>query len=803
MVNDLKLAWRRLRNSPGFGLVAVITLALAVGANAAIFTVADAVLFRPLPYEEPERLSVVRSLDRATGRRSSAVPFPYVDAIRQRHSGVAAVALRSTTGFMLVTDSEGAQEVASLVAAPDYFQVLGVRPIRGRLFGAADVAEGYRRVMLTYESWRTRFGGDESIIGRDVYIGMLNRAIVGVLPPGFIFPSESLSYLDARTGHAEFVTVAEPPAPGADPKKRNSIIRGGIAVDAVVRLRPGVTREQAQAELDVLCASIRPPRPADVNRSVVFDDVRSVLFPTGRQALIMLLVAAGCVLLVGCANLANMLIARAYRRDRDLAIHAALGASRVRLMRPLFFETLIIGAAAAILAILVTSIASDALIREVPPVAYGRAFIGVNLRVAAFSLTLGLLAGLLFALVPAWRSSQMDVQTLIRTRNRVRRHRRGFGRPMIAVQVSLAIVLVSGAVTTAREFLTVLNEPLGFVPDDLIAVRVGLFADDAALRDFYDGAVTTLGQRGDVLSAGAASSRPFDNGNAAETAVVRNHGVPVVHVLPGYLETLRVQTVEGGLPPSHDAGTDLEPAVLTRSAARMLYPGRPSVGQTMPLERGRLARIIGVIEDVSGVDDVTGVSAGPAVAYVVPRELGRVSTIVVRTRTRDARTFTDVRRQIVTLVPPTVVVKAAWIGESMGALSAYRDPRFQTLLLGSFATLGLGLAALGIFGTVGATVAMRTREMGVRIAIGAPPRALVRLVVRDACVPIAAGIVVGVAATRLVSRVAEARIAGLDPASLGSTCLAIAAVGVAGLLAAYLPARRASRVDPIVVLRSE
>lgn len=370
MLDDLRLAWRRLRSSPGFTFASVLTLALAIGANTAVFTIADAVLFRPLPYDDPDRLYALRAVNTATGERIGGVPFESVQAIQDHHTGVAGVALRSTTLMTTQPGPEGAEHVETLAAAPDYFQVLGVRPHRGRLFEDRDLTQGANPAILSYGCWQRRFGSDESTIGRQVELGRGTRTIIGVLPPGFIIPSTTVRRFDALTGRPEFLTVAARPAPGAT--RRTMLNLGGYASDAIVRLKPGVTRERAQAELDAIAAGVRASRPKDT-RAIVLDDLRSLLFPTGRQVLVLLLLAAGLVLFIGCANLANMLTARLNRRQRELAVYSALGATRLRLMRPLFAEALIVGGASAIVAVAVTAVTFDRLLREVPPVAYGRA----------------------------------------------------------------------------------------------------------------------------------------------------------------------------------------------------------------------------------------------------------------------------------------------------------------------------------------------------------------------------------------------------------------------------------------------
>ena len=802
MRDDLRLAWKRLRNSPGFAITAVLTLALAVGANTAIFTVADAVLFRPLPYANPEQLFVVRAVDPKTGFRSSGVPFPYVDAIRQHHSGVAAVALRSTTIFMSHVGPAGGEDLEMFRAASDYFQVLGVRPIRGRLFEDADIAEGGRRVVLTYESWQRRFGGDDAIIGKSVRLGSSDRVVVGVLPPRFIFPNASLFYRDVMTGRADFATVGRVPPPGGDAASSGGVILGGMASDAIVRLKPGVTRDQAQAELDVLAGSVVLPRPQDAGKPIVLDDLRALLFPSGRPALLLLVIAAVVVLLIGCANLANMLLARAQRRERDLAIHTALGATRWRLMRPIFFETALTGISASVVAFGVTWIASDALIREVPPIAYGRAYVTVDGRAAWFALVLGLAAGLLFACVPAWRAARTDIQVLLRAgAARSRRERGSFGQSLLAAQVALAVLLAGGAASAAQSLIALLTVPAGFDPRNLVMLYARPpVKDRSQFPAFYDDVATRLRRRGDVVSVGLASLTPFDFVRSAERTTVSPDEPYGLWALPGYFETIGLRLREGRFPSREDAESDVMPAVLNASAARMLFPGGDALGRTFTLRRARKspAQVIGIIDD-----EVPLAEPRYPNAYFVTRRLDAIVPIVVRTRTRSTATLEEIRRELGGLVAPDEAVTARWVDDAIESLDSYRNPRFQTVVLGSFATLALALASLGVFAVVVATIETRRRELAVRSAIGASPKRLVSLVMRQTLVPVAVGVASGALAAELSWRIVQSRIA--DVARANPRTLAVAAVVVvtAAFLAAWFPARRATRIDPVTVLRAE
>jgi putative ABC transport system permease protein len=434
MIDDLKFAWRSLRNAPGFTLVAVTTLALAIGANAAIFSIADAVLFRKLPYTDPESVYVLHMLNRENGRRFGLLPYQYLQVIDAGHAGLTTVGMLENLASAVAEGESGAEFVPMVAVTANYFQLLGVTTARGRVFDARDESAEGRPAMLTYSSWQSRFGGDPTVTGRAVRVGSTTFDVVGVLPKSFVFPS-------VFAGKPELIVVMPPVRPGT----------AGGAVNPIVRLEPGVTREQAQSELDALLAPVAAAQPKPTASLPVLDDVRSVLYPVGQPVMRFLLAAAGCVLLIACINLANMLMARGERGRRETGVRAALGANRRRLIMPLVFESLLIGVAAAALAVLTTSATFEALLRHVPPLAYRNAPVGVDLRVTSFAMILGLLASFSFAVIPAWRSARVDVRALIdKSRITARGAWKILDRPLVAMQVALAVVLVFSAAMVGR-----------------------------------------------------------------------------------------------------------------------------------------------------------------------------------------------------------------------------------------------------------------------------------------------------------------------------------------------------------------
>lgn len=788
MFEDLKFAWRRLRSAPGFASVAILTLALAIGANVAIFSIADAVLFRPLPYADAGQVDVLLMRDRSTGQQFTNVSLEYLEALRDNAAalGISDSGLLEQAASVVAAGPDGPESVPVMAATPNYLEILGVRPYRGRLFAAEDAREGGRAALLSYEAWQKRFAGREDIVGRPLVFGAKTFDLIGILPPKLMLPA-------IFGTKPEIVTATAPPARGE---------KGG-SFYPIVRRNAGLTREQVQPRIDAVTQAISNRNPRTVNAGPSLQEVRSVMFPVGRPIMKWLFAASSFVLLIGCANLANMLLARSHRNQRAIGIAIALGATRMRVIRPLLFESAIIGVAGAGIALVVTSIAFDTLLKQVPRGAYGPAPVGVDLRVSLIALSTGLLAGLLFAAVPAWRSFRRDVQALLQRRLSNGRAGGRFGRPMVVVQVALAVMLIFGAAVTTRAFVAVLQIPLGF--DDRNVIRLGVSGNGlrgAALQEHYAGIVQKLSERTDIASAGATGRVPL--GGSAPDEGVRLPGsesmaAGIVHTLPGMFETLGVGAVRGRLLTPDDLRNDPDAAVVSEGAARVLFPGRDPIGQRFDNGRGRSFHVIGVVPDIK-------YSLGPRPdqpsTYAFPGAATRQLTIFARARSRDEATIAGIKRDI-GAITPGVPVSATWWSESISGIADYKNPRFQTIVLGSFAVLALGLTALGIFGVVAFLVAMRTREMGVRLAIGARPSSLVALVVRQSTLPVLFGIAAGVVATKYLAKLAEAQLFAVktdDPTVLAGAAIV---VYLAAVIAAYLPARQAARVDPVIVLRAE
>jgi len=808
MWKDLRAVGRRLRREPGFTFVAVLTLTLAVGANTAILGVAEAVLFRPLPYDDPDHVFILQILDRKTGRRSTMTPYSFVDAINGLDGDVSNVGITGEGPRIIVATADGPQTVPTLAVSAQYFQILGINPVRGRLFDAQDAGREGRSAMLSYSAWQERFAGDESIVGKAVAIGNVTFDIVGVLPQDFVYPS-------LFAGKPEVITEMTPVARGT---------LGGT-FHSIVRVAPGVAREQAQSRIDAAVAPVAAASTDWKDTTPVMDEVRTVLYARAASPIMRFLLVSSClILLIGCANLANMLLVRGQRYMRETAMRLALGASRMRLIRPIFLEAIIIGIVSGGLAVIVTAYLFDVLLRHIPPIAYGSAPIGIDGRVAAISLLISLASALLFAVMPSWRAARLDVLGLLQGRTGSGMRAR-MGRPMVIAQVALSVVAIFGAAAAGRAFISLLNTPLGFSSENVVRITVAPprpvtpgpapvvavapgrieVADPPRALDsfvFYTRIVEALKSRPGVLSAGASTGLPLSTsapyGSAKLPGTPALDTVGIEYVVPGFFETIGMSLTSGRLLAWDDLTFDRSAAVLSESAARTMFGDRNPLGEIFVEEKSnREFHVVGIVGDARQRVDV----AYPPRAYVFSGGSG-VLNIVVKVASRNDATLAQLKA-VVREVAPEALVGATWWSDSINDTTAYRNPRFQTIVLTSLGMLALAMTAVGVFGVVNYRVVSHTREMGVRLAIGASPRSLIAYVLKSALMPVLAGLGIGMVAIRWISPFAEAQLFKINTHDPLTLALAALTVAIATLAAAYVPAKRAAAVDPLSVLRRD
>ena len=790
---DCRYAVRQLRRSPVFAVTAILTLTLCVGANTAVFSIADAVLFRPLPYDEPDGVQVLLMREAQTGTLFTLTPLEYLRVIDERHQGIREVGLIGSGPAIMFTDESGHRTHRDGGRDSQLFRVAwragGTRPViplrRCRASGS-DCGPDSRVVAATLRRRRKHRWKPRPDRNRNV-------RYCGRSAPDFIFTPR------VPSSNVELVTVEDLWRDDTAPTGLGGV---GNTWYPIVRLQPDTTPERAQAEMDALLQPLTGI--GDTPQALPFmTDIRSQLYPTGRPIMALLLAASGLILLLGSANLANMLVARARQRERETGVRAALGAGRLRLVRPLLFETAIIGLISGVLAIAATSSIFDALLAQVPQAAYGQARVGVDFRVGFLALLAGLSGGLLTGILVAWRSSRNEADVLIR--NGLPNARRGGpGRSMIAAQVGLSVVLVFGAVAASRTFLSVVNTELGFDPENVLVVSLFPPTDEGLTQQaFYSRVLEALATDPDVISIGATGSLPMD-GSAPDVNVFpagSTERTPVlggIYAFPGYWETARIPLVRGRLLDWDDVQDGTGNTLVNESAAERLFPGSEPIGQVLETSDGRPHTVVGVVSDLRTFLN----RPLEPLAYVIPPSTARRLTLIVRTRARQDGVLGRIRREVGNLAAGTPVT-ARWWMDMIGNQRAYSTPRFQTIVLGSFGTLGLALTAVGIFAVVMFTVSSRKREFGIRLALGARPGALSVWMVREAMVPAGIGLAAGLAAAIGLGRLAASGFLDMLAPDLSLLILVFAIVTVTALAAAYLPARRAGQTDPLIALRHE
>jgi len=810
LLQDLRYAIRTLAREPGFTLVALVTLALGIGANTAIFSIVNAVLLRPLPYHEPERVVLLWS--HWTNWTKTWVSEPELADYEQARS-LEYVAGFSSTSFNLTggPGSEPLRVLAAQVQAP-MFDALGAKPLIGRVFSADEDRPGRERVVLLTEGlWRSRFGSDPSVVGRTIDLDAVAYTVVGVLPASLRLP---LDYA-TRTLTQIWVPLALGPV---DPQER-----GNHGINALGRLKPGVTLPQAQAEIDTITRGFLRQYDDlyDETFGLTLVPAPIEVFGDIRPALMILLLAVGAVLLIACANVANLLLARSESRQKEIAVRVALGAGRHRIVRQLLTESMalsVVGGAAGIaLAYALTQglVALDPL--KIPRVQD----IALDARVLAFTAAISALTGVLFGIVPALQSSRTDLQSVLKEGGRDSRVGAGWlRRVLVTSEIAASVVLVAAAMLLARSFARLLDVDAGFNPAHVLTLRTSLpnatYTDSAAMVRAYAEVGRRLRESPGVQAAGAVTGLPM--ASTRGDWGIRIEGRPMDPreglaadwqvVTPGYFEALGTPLRGGRTFSDADTASSLPVIVVNETMAKKYWPGVDAVGRRMTMgSNDRWITVVGVVADIHhrGLDmeprpemyrPHTQFRYGGADAPAVP-----MMTWAVRT-TDDPRAAVSYARAAVSAVDARLGISDVATMDAVVADST-SDRRLNMLLFVLLGTLALALAAVGVYGVVAYSVSQRTHEIGVRMAIGARPNDVVRLMLgeggRLAVAGVAAGSLVALAAARLM-RGLLFEVSATDPLTFGAVAAGLLAVA---LLASYIPARRATRVDPMIALRGE
>jgi predicted permease len=803
LFQDLRYALRAMGRNPGFTAVIVLTLTLAIGANSAIFSVIDGVLIAPLPYPEPGRL-VRAFFTSAAFPRFSLNPWDFHDFRDRNH------VFEGLAGFFhrdVQLSGAGEPElIPAIRITAGYFTVLGIKPARGREFTRSDEGVGNgASVILSDRLWRRRFATDPTILGKTILLDSAPYTVVGVMPPGTQHPGNTYRPL----AHGDTVEAWMPFTFDGNPNQR-----GSHYVDAIGRLKAGVTPQQAQDEMSRLTAQVLKEHNSTGWRMIVVPLYQEIVGKS-QKLLLVLLGAVAAVLLIACVNAANLMLARSTARRQEIAVRAAIGAGRARLLRQLLTESMLIALAGGIGGSIV-AVGGVKLLVALLPGDFPRAHaIHLNLTVFAFTFAIALAAGLLFGFAPALQASSVSPIQAMRDGARGSTGGRRTVRLrslLVVAEIGMASALLIGAGLMLRSFVNLLRADPGFRPEHVLTATVALpfaqykKAPDIAL--FYDRLVTNLGALPGVRAAGAATDIPWtgydeNNGFEIEGRAQKRGSEPHARyhsATPDYFRAMGIPLVAGRFATPRDTATAPNELVINQAMAQRYWPGESAVNKRVNFDTPpKWTTIIGVVGDVK--DAPNSASAEPAFWWPESQAPFSAMSIAVRS-TGDPATLLDSVRREVRALDPSLAISGVRTMQQVAA-DSLATPRFSMALIGLFACLALALAAIGMYGVIAYSVGQRAHEFGLRMALGANPWDVQRSVLGDGIKLAAAGVALGAGCALLLSQVVRSllyEVGASDPVTFAA--VAVIAIAVASL-ACYVPARRATRVDPMSALRCD
>ena len=819
-MNDLKLAFRQLRKSPGFSLVAVLTLALGIGANTAIFSVVNAVLLKPLPFPSPDRLVAVGSTnlkDPDRARQFNSLSYPDFFDFRNQNHAFQGISCYRGGNYALVNE-QGSQNIKGLKVSAEFFDVLGVKPSIGRAFVREDEQAGGGpggfKVILTHDLWMRLFNGDRTAIGRTLRIQGQSYTVIGIMPRGFQFPFETPAM-------EMYVTIADDAA-NADGTKPSTEQRGNHMLLALGRLKPGVSAAQADAELRTIAAALEKQYP-DTNTQfgAVVAPLRDDLVGDVRTALYVLFGAVVCVLVIANANVANLMLARASVRGKEMALRAALGASRRRIIRQLLTESLLLAGIGGLLGLFIAKWGTDALIVTVPQNIPRISAIQLDGVVLAFTLLVSVATGVIFGLVPAWHASRVNLNNALKAGARIGtggEHKHRLRNGLVMGEIAIALILLVCAGLLIQTFARLGRVQTGLRTENLFTARINLpgtsYPRPENINQFFDQLLPKLRSIPGVNSASIIAPLPLTGSNITTDFDIEEHPLPEGQRSDapmritglGYFETVGIPLLQGRVFNETDKFESLPVVIVNERFAQKFFPGQDIMGKriqpgwSVSDEKPKMRQIVGVVGNVRHhtlQKDFTPEMYVPATQIPID-----FVWIVARTRVSDPAAITSaVRTQLASVDRDIPLNQVRVFDEYMSRMLA--KPRFNALLLSIFAGTALLLTAIGIYGVLAYSVSQRTNEIGIRIALGAEQSNIFRLIVGEAMVLVAISMTIGLLgafmATRLLSSLLYG-VAAWDPITFASIGTLIAGVA---FLACWLPARRAARVDPVIALRAE
>lgn len=814
MRNEIRDSLRIFRSQPAFAIVVILTLAFGIGANTAIFSLIYGVLLRPFPYREPDRLVSIQSVYTKADASVRGCSLLDVEDWRKRNRTLVDLGAYSSSLDSDLRGNGPAQPIQLTQLHPQALSILGVTPILGRLFLPEEDQTGgdVHKALISYNLWQDRFAGDPRILGRAIQTNQTTLTIVGVMPPGFGFPNRT----DVWTPMESYYSLLQ----GAGRIKQ----RDSRFYPVIARLKPGVTIQQAQADLDSVAAALEQEYPKEnfgVRPRLI--PLRDAEVGNVRPYLVSLLTAVGFVLLICCTNVANLLLARGVARQREIAVRAALGASRRRIILAHLSESVVLSLAGGLAGAGLSFLGVNALLGLIPVSLPFWMKIEVDPAVLIFTLLISIATGLLFGIIPAFAASRTDVQQVLKegargSSGRGSRLRGG----LVAAEVALSVLLLVGAGLMMQTFLKLQQLDPGFRPDGLFVARVTKFqlgtrAERAAiLAAFHERVLTQLRQIPGVSAAAATNSLPYATGiterskadfsikGRSEEETRQIASLARADVSPGYFEAMKIPLIRGRYFDHRDTSTSPIVVIVNERAAKKLWPDRDPIGQeilwgTRSVENP-YCRVIGVVGNVryraGEADD------GLELYFPYTQNYG-VSSIyyVLRSRLSPEILAPSVREAIRGVEENAAIV---WM-ETMD--NVINDSLWQRRLWGvlfvTFALLALLLAAIGLYGVMSYMVSQRTREVGIRIALGARPRDVLSLVIKHGFVLVAVGLATGLAGALALSQIIRSLLFGVTTTDPFTFITASMALILVAFVACYIPGHRASRIDPIVALRTE
>jgi predicted permease len=811
LAQDLRYALRQLRKSPAFTTVAVLTLALGIGANTAIFSVIDAVLLRPLPFHNASRLVVVKTTE--PGRRDDiGVSYPAFLDWRSRNHVFESLSAYRTDDFTLTGRSEPAH-VAGAVVSANTFSVLGVAPVLGRDFTSdedAPSANG-RPVILSYSLWHDRFASDRNILGQNVTLSGRQFTVAGVMPAGFQFP--------VQTEPVEFWTTIGLDAESSNGMPPLTAQRGISYLDVIARLKPEATATQAQTEMGAIQAAINRAYPENRPKGIAIVPEIDAIVGDARSGLFMLFAAVGFVLLIACANLSNLLLARATARHKEISVRVALGATRWDIVRQLLAESSLLALTGAGAGLVFAEWALKLLLRLAPAELPRVSESGLSLPVLAFTAAIAVVTSLLFGLIPALHATRAGLASSLNEGGRSGTESRGHARlrdTFVVIETALAVVLLVGSGLMLRSLLGLGRVDPGFAKDRVISFGLDLpdrYGHQQRVQ-FYQGLLAQVRNLPGVRSASAAFPLPL-SADAVKTSFdvedrpvkESERSVTTLHIVDDdYFHTLEIPLLRGREFEPHDSSDAPAVVVISEKLAKQAFPGENPIGKRIrpniasgDQKEAAMRTVVGVVGDVRA----EGLGAAAIAESYVPYAQMPFAPMSVMVRTRGdpqdlvlplTKTVQSIDKGL-----PLLHVKTLdqYVSESIA------DTRFESVLLGIFGALALTLTAIGIYGVISYTVVQQTREMGIRLALGAERGTIIAMILRSGLLLATMGIIPGLVAAFLLTQLIAALLYGVSPSD-PSTFLSVSVVLVAvALLASYIPARRAAKVDPMVALRYE